>query len=340
MTTRHGSAENPPQGPGTRVPGGVVGQRPTMKIDSISMDSAECGVFAPEVAVLPLLERHAVQVLLAAGHGPAEVAELRKVAARTVHRIAKESAVVHVDDAAERRSRRVGRPSQLEAFRTLVADTLAAEPLLPSVGVLHRVRAAGYRGGKSALYAMVALARPKPPGVMMRFEAVPGEFSQHDFGQVLVRYLGGKVERVRFFASRLKYSRYAQVSLVPDETTETLVRAWAEHLAAFGGVPLLCVFDRPRTIADRWRKDGTVTHWNAAFAQAALDLGVGVGAGFCAAEGVELCWPRRCGGAHSVRRTDRISSDAAARWPPERRWRRLGPWHLRDHTAIAGPHPR
>src|SRR5207302_4141331 len=46
------------------------------------------------------------------------------------------------------------------------------------------------------------------------FEGLPGEFSQHDFGQVDVEFLNGAPPAHHFFASRLKYSRYVRVSLV------------------------------------------------------------------------------------------------------------------------------
>lgn len=49
---------------------------------------------------------------------------------------------------------------------------------------------------------------------------------------------------MHFFASRLKYSRWAEVTLVPNEQAETLVRALVDHFAAIGGIPLLAVFDR------------------------------------------------------------------------------------------------
>ena len=62
-----------------------------------------------------------------------------------------------------------------------------------------------------------------------------------------------------FFASRLKYSRFIRVSLVKDETVESLVRTLAEHLASWGGRPLLCVFDRPNTIVLKWRSNGEET---------------------------------------------------------------------------------
>jgi hypothetical protein len=94
---------------------------------------------------------------------------------------------------------------------------------------------------------------------LVRFEGLAGEFSQHDFGEVDVRYQDGTSCRVHFFASRLKYSRWAEVALVADEKVETLVRALVDHLAAFGGVPLVAVFDRPKTIALQWGHDGGVT---------------------------------------------------------------------------------
>jgi transposase len=145
------------------------------------------------------------------------------------------------------------------------------------------VREAGYQGGKTALYALVASLRPKLARPLVRFEGLAGEFSQHDFGEVEVEFLNGARQRIHFFASRLKYSRFVRVSLVKDETVERLVRTLAEHLASWGGRPLLCVFDRPKTIALKWRRNGEVTEWNPVFAYATLEMGVGV----------ELCWPYR-----------------------------------------------
>ena len=111
---------------------------------------------------------------------------------------------------------------------------------------------------------------------MVRFEGLAGEFSQHDFGEVLVRYQDGTETTVHFFASRLKYSRWVEVTLVPDERVETLVRTRIDHLAAFGGIPLVAVFDRPKTVALKWGRDGVVMEWNPTFAGVALDLRIGV----------------------------------------------------------------
>lgn len=230
-----------------------------------------------------MLKRHEIKVLLKAGHTRARVAELAGVSLRSVNRIAREGEVAHVDDAAERRQRAIGRPSVVQGFRKLVVEQLKEEPGLLSVELLRRARLKGYKGGKTAFYTLVAELRSKEIRPLVRFEGLPGEFSQHDFGQVDVRYVSGVVQRIRFFASRLKYSRAIRVTLVPDETTETLVRTLADQLHSWGGAPLMCVFDRPKTVALKWQRDGVVTEWNSTFAYAALELGIGV----------EVCWPYR-----------------------------------------------
>jgi transposase len=198
-----------------------------------------------------------------------------------VQRVEDEAPVTSLDSAAERERRSVGRPSKAEPFRGFVVEQLTKEPELISLEILRRARLAGYPGGKSALYELIHAVRPKRVRLMTRFEGLPGEFSQHDFGQVDVRFMDGTSRRIHFFASRMKYSRWTEVSIVPNEQVETLVRVMVEHFAAIGGIPLLAVFDRPKTIANKWGRDGMVTEWNPTFAGVALDLGLGI----------ELCWP-------------------------------------------------
>lgn len=231
--------------------------------------------------MIDMLKRHAIQVLRAAGHRQSEIATLTDVSVRSVRRVEAEPDVSHVDDAGERDRRRIGRPSTAAALRPLVAELLAQDPALLSVEIFRRAKLAGYPGGKSALYDLIHAIRPKTPRPIVRFEGLPGEFTQHDFGQVDVRFLDGTKRRIHFFASRLKYSRWVEVTIVPDEQTETLVRTLVDHFTAIGGIPLLAVFDRPKTVALKWAKDGQVTEWNALFAGVALDLGLGI----------EVCWP-------------------------------------------------
>jgi hypothetical protein len=65
-----------------------------------------------------------------------------------------------------------------------VVEQLTKEPEVISLEILRRARLDGYSGGKSALYELIHSVRPKPVRRITRFEGLPGEFSQHDFGQV------------------------------------------------------------------------------------------------------------------------------------------------------------
>jgi len=228
-----------------------------------------------------MLKRHAIQVLRQAGHSLKEIGELVGVGKRSVQRVVGEPVVTHHVTEQERGRRGIGRPKKAEAYRTKVEGWLKDEPELLSVELFRRARLAGYAGAKSALYDLVRTVRVITPRPIMRFEGLPGEFTQHDFGEILIAFLNGTEKRIHFFASRLKYSRWVEVTIVPNQRVETLARALVDHFAALGGIPLLAVFDRPKTVALKWRKNGEVTEWNPVFAGVVLDLGLGI----------EVCWP-------------------------------------------------
>lgn len=242
--------------------------------------------------MLPLLKRHEIQVLLRAGHSQADVAERTGASVDTIRRVKREAEVTSADDVVARRERKIGRPSKATPFASRVSKWLTEEPDLPTQELLRRATEAGYTGHKTAFYALVAGLRPPRATPVVRFEGLPGEFSQHDFGHVDVRFVDGSKKRVHFFASRLKYSRFVAVTLVENERTETIVRCLARDFVAFGGLPLLAVFDRPKTIVKKGGKGRDVEAWNATFAQAIVDIGVGV----------EMCAPRSGNQKGSVER--------------------------------------
>jgi transposase len=227
------------------------------------------------------MARHRVQVLRAGGKTLRRIAAETGISLRSVKRIVGESSIAEPGDVVSAKARGVGRPSLIEAYRDRIADVLAAEPTLPTIEILHRLRGLGYAGAKTALYEAVRRLRPRPVTPLVRFEGVPGEFSQHDFGQVDVRYRDGSEERIHFFASRLKYSRWVDVRLVEDERIEALVRSLLAGFASFGGVVLVAVFDNPKTVT--LGREGARILWNETFGQVALDYGFGV----------ELCTPGR-----------------------------------------------
>jgi len=137
-------------------------------------------------------------------------------------------------------------------------------------------KVAGYEGGKSALYAVIASLRPRRSRPLGHQDKIPGEIIRHGVGQADVRFTDGQTRSVSFVASRLEYSRFSTVTLVSDHSVETLVRSLVHHYDLIGGIPLLATFDRGKPIATRTDADGQVVEWDLSFAYAAIQLGIGV----------------------------------------------------------------
>jgi transposase len=110
---------------------------------------------------------------------------------------------------------------------------------------------------------------------------VAGEMSQHDFGLHVLRDPDGTTERIRFFASCLKFPRLLRVRLVPDEKTETVCHALVDAFSYFGGMPLIAVFDNPRTIVSA--REGKQVRWQETFAKSCVEYG----------SSPHATWPRR-----------------------------------------------
>jgi transposase len=232
--------------------------------------------------MLRMLDRHAVQALLAAGVRPREAARQFGVSRRAIERIAREAAVVSGDDGVARRARQVGRPQVDETVRQRVGAWLTAEPQLPPGELWRRLREEGKPLGLSTVYRVLAGVRATlPADLLVRFEGVAGEFAQFDFGEVSVQLTDATRRVVHFAAYRLKYSRWMHVVLVADERVEALVRSLLASFAASGGVPLRVVFDNPKTVVLRYEEQRPV--WNPTLAPVAIDYGFTI----------ELCTPHQ-----------------------------------------------
>ena len=109
--------------------------------------------------MLSLRKRSEVKALLADNYRTLMVARLAGLSSSSVKRIAKEPAVTHFDDAAERKRRRIGRPSTALSVRGQVAQILHTDPGIKSVEIFRRLRQQGYSGPKSAVYALIASLR-------------------------------------------------------------------------------------------------------------------------------------------------------------------------------------
>jgi hypothetical protein len=108
----------------------------------------------------------------------------------------------------------------------------------------------------------------------MRFEGVPGEFLQIDWGEVRgmeFTKAGLEGQTRYFFAARLKYSRFMYVSFHTDMREETLLRCLIACFTTIGGVPWVVVTDNMKT-AVLGRDEQHQPVWNPAYQKLAVEF--------------------------------------------------------------------
>jgi transposase len=88
--------------------------------------------------MIEMLKRHEVQVLRRAGHTWKEIAALSGVSVRTVRRIAAETAITTIDNAAEPPVGRSGARRRRRPIGEVLVQALTEEPTLRTVELLHR----------------------------------------------------------------------------------------------------------------------------------------------------------------------------------------------------------
>jgi len=125
----------------------------------------------------------------------------------------------------------------------------------PEVGwnavVLHReLQGLGFRGSVQQVRRAIRPWRAEARWAAMatvRYETGPGEQAQVDFGQLHV-WIGEQRERVHLFVMTLGYSRRLWVHAYPHERLSALLDGHERAFRHFGGVPLTCLYDNPRTL--------------------------------------------------------------------------------------------
>jgi transposase len=136
-----------------------------------------------------------------------------------------------------------------------------------------------YTGSPAAFYDYVRplkQARKGHPGqVPVRFNGLPGELLQIDWGEVR-RFpftrpeLAGQTRY--FFAARLKYSRWMWVRFTTEMREETLLRCLIAVFVAIGGVPWVVTTDNMKTVV-LGRDHANQPIWHPAYAKCAAEFG-------------------------------------------------------------------
>jgi transposase len=143
----------------------------------------------------------------------------------------------------------VARPCQIDPYRPFV------ERRGPEVHwngrVLHReLQGVGFAGTYQQVQRAIQplrVDRAWATVATVRFETSPGQQAQVDFGQIRL-WIGDRCERIHVFVMTLSYSRRLWVRAYPHEQLRAVLDGHELAFQHFGGVPLSCLYDNPRTL--------------------------------------------------------------------------------------------
>jgi transposase len=221
--------------------------------------------------MLRYMERSTIYYLKQKGWTNVQIAEFTGHHRDTIARVLREDV--------EKKPKTRHRSSAVAVFDAQIAQWL--DKNLAVTRMLELARADGehaYTGGETAFYDYVRKVRrarkQTPRDLAVRFEGVPGEFLQIDWGEVRDMAfskpeLAGQTRY--FFAARLKYSRFMYVSFHSDMREETLLRCLMAAFQAIGGVPWVVVTDNMKT-AVLGRNAQHEPVWNPAYQKLAAEF--------------------------------------------------------------------
>ena len=149
------------------------------------------------------------------------------------------------------------------------------DPEQPYPGQLSVFRAAVRRERQAQAQSQAVAEVP------VRFEGLPGEYLQVDWGEIRHFPFTQQAPATRYFlACRLKYSRWTWVRFTTEMRQETLFRGLVDCFLALGWVPWVLVFDNMKTVTTG-RDAQQQPIWHPALLQLAAEFDFHP----------EACWP-------------------------------------------------
>jgi len=198
--------------------------------------------------MLRQMERSAIHVMAKRGKSIREIAEELGHSPTTVSRVLREPM--------DREPKKRERHSQVDPYREQIKRWL--EEGLPVIRMLELARSESeqpYIGSRSQFGEMVRRIRQERDqeqaarAVPIRFEGLPGEYLQVDWGEIRHFPFTQQPPATRYFlACRLKYSRWAWIVWTSDMRQETLIWGLVDCFLALGFVPWVLVFDNMKTV--------------------------------------------------------------------------------------------
>ncbi len=143
-----------------------------------------------------------------------------------------------------------GRESQCLTYKTRIEEALEAGLCAQRI-YQDLVAEEAFRGGYDSVKRFVRQCRRDDPRRFQRFESLPGEEAQIDFGRGAPIVAGGRMRKTWAFRIVLSHSRKGYSEVVFRQTTDAFIQCLENAFRHFGGVPRLLVPDNLRAAVSR-----------------------------------------------------------------------------------------
>ena len=220
--------------------------------------------------MLRQMERSTIHLLAKRGKSQRAIARELGISRITVGRV--------LEEPIDRHPASRHRTSTVDPYRTQIEQWLQdGVSIVRMVELARADEAQPFLGGRSTFSDQVRQIRAElaraQADVPMRFEGLPGEYLQVDWGEVR-RFPFTQQEPVTRYVlcCRLKYSRWSWVTWTRDMRQETLIRGLIDCVLALGFVPWVLVFDNMKTVTSG-RDAAHDPVWHPIFRQVATEFG-------------------------------------------------------------------
>jgi transposase len=141
------------------------------------------------------------------------------------------------------------RPTMLDPYRELIAQTLAQHPKLRATRLYEMLRARGYQGSAIQVRRYVARHRPVAAAeAYLRLSTLPGEQAQVDWAHFGRLRIGGSERPLCAFVLVLSWSRALYARFVLEQSLESFLRCHTLAFQALGGVPRSLLYDNLKSV--------------------------------------------------------------------------------------------
>jgi transposase len=143
--------------------------------------------------------------------------------------------------------------SKLDPFKNYLKERINKYPKITSVVLFKEIVQMGYTGKPTILYDYIRSIRPEPFEEYKRFETLPGEQFQVDWGEGKTIIAGESIS-IEYFVMVLGYSRMFYFDFVSDEKLSTLLQCHNNAFEYFGGYCSEGVYDNMKTVVKELKR--------------------------------------------------------------------------------------